>query len=271
MEEFRRYLPDAFYGPNGVPETYRNNVELKARDGYEKLQGYKIAKIIKGSGSVKEIALTFDDGPHLNWTLHLLQLLKSLNVQATFFVVGKQVVRFPTLVQLEVIQGHEIGNHTYDHVNMTKIPRALIGYELDQCDRAIGNATGGHVRFFRPPGGDYDGDVVRAAAARGYITTLWTDDPGDYRRIQAEVIEQRLLARLSPGGIILLHDGIPQTMQMLPSFVAECRRRGYKFVTMSKLAQDCHCGANEIALRNAAGIKTHPDAPVPVRPPASMP
>jgi peptidoglycan/xylan/chitin deacetylase (PgdA/CDA1 family) len=118
------------------------------------------------------------------------------------------------------------------------IPPQLIRYELDQCDAAIKKATGASVRFFRPPGGDYNGDVIREASKRGYITTLWTDDPGDFQKPPADVILKRSLEHLENGAIILMHDGIPQTIQILPQFIAEARKRGYQFVTISQLARD---------------------------------
>jgi peptidoglycan-N-acetylglucosamine deacetylase len=236
LAELRNLLPKAFYDPATFPEHYRSLVEIKAKDEYEKDEGYHFDKIIRGDHHRMQITLTFDDGPHPKYTIELLNLLQKENIHATFFVVGKQVVKYPVLVQLEYIEGHDVGNHTYDHVNLTLLPPHLVQYELDACDRAIKAVTGSSVRFFRPPGGDYDGDVVREAAARGYVTTLWTDDPGDYTSPGADVILKRTLDNLEPGAVILLHDGIPQTIQILPQLIAEARRRGYEFVPLSQLA-----------------------------------
>ena len=113
LEQFRLFLPKAFYDSPTFPERYKSVVELEARDEYEGEEGYHFDKIIRGGRREKRIALTFDDGPHATYTLELLKVLKREHVQATFFVVGKQVNKFPTLVQLEVIEGHEVGNHTY--------------------------------------------------------------------------------------------------------------------------------------------------------------
>ncbi len=208
-----------------------------AREQYTRERGFTFNKIIRGDVRRPRIALTFDDGPHPALTLRLLNILRRAHVRATFFVVGRQVERSPALVRLEVAEGHEIGNHTYDHVSLTRIPPALVAYELDACNAAIEKATGAPARFFRPPGGDYDGAILRDAAARGYITTLWTDDPGDFMKPGADVILKRSLDRLEPGAIILMHDGIPETLQILPAFINEARRRGYQFVTMSQMAR----------------------------------
>jgi peptidoglycan/xylan/chitin deacetylase (PgdA/CDA1 family) len=184
------------------------------------------------------LALTFDDGPHLVYTDELLAVLAKTHTKATFFVIGKQVDKYPQLVRAEMLQGEEVGNHTYDHVNLTQIPPELIGFELDECDRAIKRACGATARFFRPPGGDYDLDVIREATRRSYITTLWTDDPGDYAKPGADVVLQRTLDRLENGAIILLHDGIPETVDILPALITEARKRGYEFVTLSELAKE---------------------------------
>ena len=235
VEHVRKASPQAFLAPAEIPQT---QVELLAKDTYEKSRGYKFGKIIRGNVNRKEIALTFDDGPHAVYTLKLLGILKQLHTPATFFVVGKQVEKYPTLVQLEVIEGHEVGDHTYDHVNLTALTPELVEYEMDRCDRAIKAVTGSSVRFMRPPGGDYNPTVMSAACRRGYVTALWTDDPGDWARIPSDVILQRSLDRLENGAILLLHDGIPETLDILPQLINEARARGYKFVTLSQLAMD---------------------------------
>lgn len=96
-------------------------MQQRARNEYNREQGYHFDKIQRGNPHLKEIALTFDDGPHQVYTRKLLDVLNSMNVHATFFLVGKQVVKYPQLIQLEVMDGDEVGNHTYDHVNLTKI------------------------------------------------------------------------------------------------------------------------------------------------------
>jgi len=222
---------------HAAPPPAASYVTQMARAQYAREQGFRFNKIIRGDTRRPRIALTFDDGPHPALTLKLLSILRRAHVPATFFVVGRQVERSPALVRLEVAEGHEVGNHTYDHVSLTRIPPALVPYELNACNAAIVKATGAPARFFRPPGGDYNGAVLRAAAANGYITTLWTNDPGDFTKPGAEVILKRALAHLEPGAIILMHDGMPETLQALPAFINEARRRGYVFVTMSELAR----------------------------------
>lgn len=216
--------------------AYQSAVRQRALVDYHAERNDRAVELVSGNRDNKEIALTFDDGPHGQVSIDLINALKTLDVPATFFVVGKQAIKYPSIVQLEVLDGNEVGNHTYDHVTLTKLPIEEAMYELDECDTVLRHIIGTAPRFFRPPGGDCDVDIVRAAAAHGYITTLWTDDPGDFNKPTVPVLLQRLTANLRPGGIILLHDGIPQTVQALPQFVSEARAQGYRFVTMSQLA-----------------------------------
>jgi peptidoglycan/xylan/chitin deacetylase (PgdA/CDA1 family) len=211
-------------------------LQENARRSYDAEQAVTINRFVRGNTHKRLVALTFDDGPHENWTLRLIAELKATHTPATFFLVGKQVDKFPELVQLEVLNGFEIGNHTYDHVDLTQIPPELIGFELEECDRAIRRATGSGARFFRPPGGERDPIVQKEAAKRHFVTALWTDDPGDYAKPGADVVLQRTLDHLDNGSIVLLHDGIPDTLSMLPTFIKDARMRGYEFVTLSQLA-----------------------------------
>ena len=218
-----------------VPKNLNTILAQRARNDYDREQGFHFDKIQRGNPHIKDIALTFDDGPHQVYTRKLLDVLNSLHVHATFFLVGKQVVKYPQLIQLEVMDGDEVGNHTYDHVNLTKIPSSRVGYELDACDLAIERAIGAPVTFLRPPGGDFNPTVIKEVARRYYVTALWTCDPGDYAKPGSDYLLQRSLDKLENGSIVLLHDGMPETMAILPALVTEGRRRGYHFVTLSEL------------------------------------
>ncbi len=200
-------------------------------------RGISVARLVRGNPARKEIALTFDDGPHGYRTEQLLDLLKRENVKATFFVVGKMVDKYPDLVRRAAAEGHEIGNHTYDHLRLPGLPPALVEAELREGDAAITRAIGSSVRLYRPPGGEYDQQVVEAAGRLGDVMVLWTDDPGDFTQPGAIVIEQRALRSIEPGAILLLHDGIAQTLQILPDLIHNLRQQGYRFVTVSGMAR----------------------------------
>jgi peptidoglycan-N-acetylglucosamine deacetylase len=249
LQELRSTLPGTSL-PMQEPMLSQKELsqkELKQKDEEEKQRGFSIAKIQRGDTGRKEIALTFDDGPHPSFTPKLLDLLKQLNLHATFFLVGEKVDQAPYLLPRMLQEGHDVANHTYHHVNLKNLPTELVDNEMRLASDAIRRADGQEPVFFRPPGGQYNNDVVRDAEKLKMITVLWTDDPGDYASPGAAVIEDRLMKHVRPGAVILLHDGMEQTYRILPDFVAKMRGAGYKFVTLSEMAR--HMEATHFAHR----------------------
>lgn len=117
------------------------------------------------------------------------------------------------------------------HVSPVKIPREYVADEIKACGDVVRSVTGYAPRFFRPPGGEYDRRVAEASEALGYTMALWTDDPGDYASPGEEVILRRTLDSAAPGGILLLHDGVGQTVAVLPRLIRERKARGYEAAT----------------------------------------
>ena len=189
----------------------------------------------RGNRTGLKLALTFDDGPHPDYTPKLVQILKAANIPATFFMIGHMVQQYPDMVKLVAANGFEIGNHTYSHVTLTKLTDEQSGTEYRAANDAIKKITGKNPRYCRPPGGDFDLNVLEAAFGENLTTVLWTDDPGDYTNPGDSVLLETETARLSPGGIILLHDGSKDTLDTLAEFIASCQRRGFRFVTLDEL------------------------------------
>ncbi len=200
-------------------------------------RGNQLVSLWRGDPARREIALTFDDGPHPAYTARLLDLLRGLHVHATFFLVGKKVDQAPEMVARIASEGHEVGNHTYHHINLDRLPDALIVNEIRLGNEAVKRACGVEPTCFRPPGGHHGEAVMRAAARLNMRTILWTDDPADFAKPGPEVIEGRVCQNVGAGSDILLHDGIEQTLQVLPDMVARLRRDGYHFVTISQMVQ----------------------------------
>ncbi len=219
----------------------------KHKDTQTAWHGAALVTIVRGDPQRREVALTFDDGPHPAFTPRLLELLQQLNVRATFFLVGKKVDRAPGLVARILAEGHDVANHTYDHVNLGHAPLELAENEIRLGNEAIHRACGTEPLYFRPPGGHHEPGVLAAAEKMNMTTVLWTDDPADYANPGAEIIESRLLKHIRNGAVILLHDGIEQTFEILPDLVARLRHDGYRFVTMSEMAQ--HLETNHSAHR----------------------
>ncbi len=189
----------------------------------------------KGPREGLKIALTFDDGPHPDFTPKLVKILKAADIPATFFMIGHMAETYPDMVKLVQTNGFEIANHTYSHVTLTKLTNEEAGIEYRAANDALKKITGKAPRYCRPPGGDFDLNVLEAAYGEGLTTVLWTDDPGDYDNPGDIVLLETETAKLSPGGIILLHDGSQDTLDTLARFIASCKRRGYQFVTLDEL------------------------------------
>lgn len=217
--------------------NYRKPSELKAQHEKEIKEGLLFDKLINGNPKRMTVALTFDDGPHPQYTQKILDILKTYGVKATFFVVGKMAENYPALVQAEYRAGHQLANHTYNHLNLSKIHLGEIKAELLACNYVVKSITGYDMPYFRPPGGDYNNKVIQAASEEGMTMVLWTDDPGDYTDPGKKVIEKYVLDNISNGGIILLHDGIQQTIDVLPQIIENIQKRGLKFEKIEDMDQ----------------------------------
>jgi len=221
-------------------EIYKSPGELKAQHEREIRKGEIYIKLMQGDPHIKAVALTFDDGPHPKFTSKILEILRKYHVNATFFVVGKMAKKYPKLVEQEFIQGNLIGNHTYDHYNLTKIPDPEVDVQWQKGNEIIRSITGIEPMYCRPPGGDYDRGVIKSAMMHGLTTVLWTDDPGDYANPGDKTIENRVLDRIADGSIILIHDGIQQTIDVLPQIIETLQKKGFKFETVAEMAAAGH-------------------------------
>ena len=233
-----RGLTTVQYWQRAQESDYKSPEELQAQHDRELRKGQNYSKLMRGDPNVKAVALTFDDGPHPAFTPRILAILKQHNIKATFFVVGKMAQQYPNLVRAESLAGNVVGNHTYDHVNLTKIPDSMVDVEWKKDSDVIQSILGIRPTFCRPPGGDYDKSVIQSAMKQGLTTVLWTDDPGDYAKPGDKAIEQRVLDRMDNGGIILIHDGIQQTIDVLPQIIERLEQRGFKFVTVAQMIQN---------------------------------
>ncbi len=181
------------------------------------------------------IALTFDDGPHPVKTEQLLAMLKQEGVPATFFVVGKMAVRYPEIVREIARQGHEVANHTFSHPNLARLDDKTLLTELAQTRGVIQKLTGQDTLLYRPPGGDFSRRTLRTASQAGYHMILWTVLTKDVNGASIPAMQRHILNCASDGAIVLMHSGIPNTVEMLPHVIQELRREGYHFVTVSQL------------------------------------
>ncbi len=191
----------------------------------------------------KIVALTFDDGPYSPYTEQLLDVLKEYEVPATFFVVGQNVEKNPELVKRIVDEGHQLGNHTYHHVDLLKIDRKTIEEEIDRTNKVIKAATGTVPHLMRPPHGFRDPVVMEIMATRGLKVVEWSIMSRDWTNPGVEAIVERTLAKVKNGSIILLHDGDgiaskasrAQTVEATRRIIQTLSVQGYKFVTVDEI------------------------------------
>jgi peptidoglycan/xylan/chitin deacetylase (PgdA/CDA1 family) len=190
------------------------------------------------------IAITFDDGPHASFTPRLLDLLRQRNLKATFYVCGNNAELYPDLLRRMIADGHEIGNHSYNHPNLGKMSQDQVRSQLSRTHEAIVRATGVAPRTMRPPYGSFT-QAQREWAMKefGYPTVLWSVDPFDWKKPGAGVIASRILAGTNNGGIILAHDIHGQTIDAMPATLDGLVRQGYRFVTVTQLMAMRHDSA----------------------------
>jgi len=194
-----------------------------------------------GNPDLREVALTFDDGPDPRYGPTIAAILKAKDVPATFFLVGMRVKEFPDVARLLAQDGFELANHTYNHQSLPALKPHEIANELRLCDADIFAATGQHTNLMRPPGVQYNDKVLEVAKSLGYVTVSWTVGAKDYETdVSPGFIQQRVLDRTTPGSIILLHQDTPSTEAALPSIIDGLRAQGYRFITISQMLDHLH-------------------------------
>ena len=184
---------------------------------------------------VKCVALTFDDGPG-PYTDRLLQILKDNDAKATFFLIGNKVAANPTGAKRIADAGMEIGNHTWEHPNMTTIPPEDIASQFSRTNDAIAGATGRTPALYRPAGG-LSNDAVRQAAGRlGLAEILWDVIPFDWANDSNTAATRYLLmTQIKPGSVVLFHDTYSSTVDLVYQFIPVLKANGYRLVTVSEL------------------------------------
>ncbi|MFF5205802.1 polysaccharide deacetylase family protein [Streptosporangium sp. NPDC000396] len=183
---------------------------------------------------VKCVALTFDDGPGA-YTSTLLDMLAKRGARATFFVVGQMAARDSknNLVRM-VREGHEIGNHTWSHRQLTAISRSSMKAEIARTQKLIENRTGVRATIMRPPYGSTNRSVTAEARREGLAQILWSVDTKDWRDRDSGVVRRRGAAA-KPGSIVLFHDIHRTTVRAVPALLKDLQRKGFTFVTLSEL------------------------------------
>ena len=208
--------------------------------------GNKAARLVAGEGMLHlmeqelmeqsqahpEVALTFDDGPSPKYTPLLLDGLKERNVQATFFLLGKNVKENQELVQRMQAEGHLLGNHTYNHVQLNKIPETTARQEILKTNNEIYEATGKYPEYMRPPYGAWKKNMELCVEM---LPVFWDIDTLDWKSQNVDAILKAAGEEPEDGSIILMHDEYQTSVEAALLIIDRLKEKGYEFVTVDEL------------------------------------
>lgn len=195
--------------------------------GMPKEEGSQIEKM--------KIALTFDDGPNPKSTPVLLDGLSARNVKASFFVIGENAACYPEIVEREAEEGHIVGNHTYHHVELTKLTEEAADDEIRKTNAVIDAITGQQTEYMRPPYGAWKKEMEEKI---GMMPVLWSVDPLDWKTDDASEIVKKVVTEARENDIILLHDCYVSSVDAALRIVDILQTKGYEFVTVDELMLD---------------------------------
>lgn len=181
------------------------------------------------------VALTFDDGPNSEHTKTLLDGLKKRGVKASFFLMGKNIEGNEDLVKRMHDEGHLIGNHTFDHVQLNKLSDAQACDQITKTSNRIYEITGEYTTFIRPPFGEWKKDLDCVVTM---IPVLWDIDPLDWKTDNVDQVVSRVEKDVEDGDIILLHDNYASSVKAALRIVDDLSKQGYRFVTADELLFD---------------------------------
>lgn len=185
----------------------------------------------------KQVAISFDAAWGNEDTAEILKILKKYDIHATFFMTGGWVENYPEDVKAIYEAGHDLGNHSENHKNMSQLTNAEICDELNKVTEKVKKITNCTMELFRPPYGDYDNHVITNARDCGYYSIQWDVDSLDWKNYGVDNIVDTVLnhKNLQNGSIILMHNGAKYTAQALPQIIEGLKEKGYDIVPISKL------------------------------------
>ncbi len=226
LQDAAAYLNEQFQ-PELINEMEENEKEVEQKEEAEQTP-------IQPDPNKKQVALTFDDGPHQKYTVQILNTLQKYDARATFFVLGSRVEFYPDVLKRIKEEGHEIGNHSWNHPDLTIFESEQVQNELRSTSDAVASVLGEAPTLFRPPYGSYN-ELVKELS--GVPTILWSVDSLDWKYRHVDTVVQEVLPNVHDGAIILLHDIHETTADAVEVIVRELKEQGYEMVTVSELLQ----------------------------------
>lgn len=196
------------------------------------------AVISRGNSNIKQMSLTFDDGGSAKNVRSVMDTLDKYNVKATFFFVGSFIEKNPELIKDLVSRGHEMGNHTYSHPELTKLSYEKIKGELLKSQNILKKITGQEMKpYLRPPYGSQNATVLKAAAETGHShIIMWNVDTNDWKGKSPTQLTKHVVSNSGNGNIVLMHTvSSSNSYKALPDMIKGLQNKGYKLVTISEL------------------------------------
>lgn len=198
--------------------------------------GVYLKALCRAERADKVVALTFDDGPDADSTSRVLDLLKRYDVRATFFVVGEQARQNPELIHRMVAEGHTVANHSYYHLPQSTLwSSQRYTEELFRCNDVVARLTGLRMRLYRPPFGVTNPPIARAVKNLGLIPVGWSVRSLDTITKNRDRVVDRVMRGLRGGDVILLHDRLENSEELLEKLLTALRTQHYTTATVDEL------------------------------------
>ncbi len=183
----------------------------------------------------KKVALTFDDGPHPQFTPEMLEVLQECDVPATFFLLGEEVEKYPEIVKQIQEDGHLIGNHSYKHEQLSKLTMEQACAQVNRTNKLICDITGTYPSYVRPPFGDWH---EKLDCQINMVEVLWDVDTLDWSSQNHAGIVNKVLKNVKENDIILMHDGYETSVTAAKEIIETLKKQGYEFVTVDEILFD---------------------------------
>lgn len=215
----------------GIWNFESGSLQVSSRVGERELPIYCV------DTAEKKVALSFDAAWGNEDTEKILEILQNHGIRVTFFMTGGWVDSYPEDVKKIAAAGHDLGNHSENHKNMSELTRKACREELQSVHEKVKALTGVDMKLFRPPYGDYDNDLIEAAKECGYYPIQWSVDSLDWKDYGVDSIVETVTENknLGPGAIILCHNGAKYTAQALDALITGIQAKGYEIVPISEL------------------------------------
>jgi peptidoglycan/xylan/chitin deacetylase (PgdA/CDA1 family) len=192
----------------------------------------------KQNAEQKNVALTFDDGPHGTLTPKLLDILKEKQAKVTFFVMGIKAELHPDILKRATSEGHEIANHVWDHPVLSKLTLDKVHDQISRTNTAIKDAIGKIPTTMRPPYGNTNKKLNEYLTNTEKLDVImWSLDTNDWKRPSSKEIVKRVMDKVKPGTVILCHDIHPGTIEAMPALIKALTDQGYTLRTVTEMVE----------------------------------